>query len=167
MTVVAVDPGPQETAVVAWDGQEILWHEIAESPDAAVRIVRRAAAPSATRPPARLVIEKVESYGMAVGGDVFTTCVVTGRLFQVWLEVAPASASRPFLIGRGVVKLHLCRSGKAKDANIRQALIDRFGPVGTKGNPGTLYGIKTHLWAAMALAVYAHDHFVGEEKSCA
>ena len=32
-------------------------------------------------------------------------------------------------------KMNLCGSMKAKDSNIRQALIDRFGEVGTKKNP--------------------------------
>jgi hypothetical protein len=44
---------------------------------------------------------------------------------------------------------------RAKDANIRQALIDKLGAVGTKKAPGPLYGISGHLWAALAVADYA------------
>jgi hypothetical protein len=44
---------------------------------------------------------------------------------------------------------------RAKDANIRQALIDKIGPQGTKAQPGPTYGIKSHSWAALAVAVYA------------
>jgi hypothetical protein len=32
-------------------------------------------------------------------------------------------------------KMNICHSMRAKDSNIRQALIDRFGVVGTKKNP--------------------------------
>jgi len=47
---------------------------------------------------------------------------------------------------------------RAKDANIRQALIDRYGPgkdkaIGQKKTPGPLYGFKSHEWAALAVAV--------------
>ena len=32
-------------------------------------------------------------------------------------------------------KMNICHTMRAKDSNIRQALIDRFGEVGTKKNP--------------------------------
>lgn len=55
------------------------------------------------------------------------------------------------------VKKHLCHNGAAKDSNIRQALIDRFGPPGVKKEPGILYGVKKDIWAAMAIAVTWFD----------
>ncbi|WP_411887376.1 hypothetical protein [Hydrocarboniphaga effusa] len=98
-----------------------------------------------------LAIEKIASYGMPVGAEVFDTCIWIGRFVQA------ASDVRHRLIARQAVKVHLCNSVKAKDSNIRQALIDRFGPVGTKARPGALYGVKSHAWAALAVAVTAHD----------
>ena len=63
------------------------------------------------------------------------------------------------LVYREDVKLHLCGSPRAKDANIRQALIDRWGgkaeAVGTVKKPGPLYGVKSHAWSALAVAVTA------------
>lgn len=96
----------------------------------------------------QLAIEMVASYGMAVGREVFETCVWIGRFQQVWR--APASVR---LVYRRDVKLHLCGDTKAKDANIRQALIDLIGPQGTKKAPGPTYGVKSHAWAALGLAV--------------
>jgi len=101
---------------------------------------------------ATLVIEMVACYGMPVGAQTFETCVWIGRFIQAWL---PKEADRVF---RKDVKLHLCGSARAKDANVRQALIDKFGPgkskaIGLKKTPGPLYGIKSHLWAALAVAV--------------
>lgn len=102
-----------------------------------------------------LAIEMVASYGMPVGAEVFDTCVWIGRFQERW-RVPDAT----LLIYRKDVKLHLCGSTKAKDANIRQALIDKFGPgklkaVGKKSTPGPLYGVKSHGWSALAVAVTA------------
>jgi len=59
-------------------------------------------------------------------------------------------------ISRRAVKLHLCGSARAKDANIRQALIDRYGgsaAIGRKAAPGPLYGVSKDVWSALAIAV--------------
>lgn len=99
----------------------------------------------------RVAIEMIASYGMAVGREVFETCVWIGRMVES-AEV-PADVIR---IERREIKLALCESPRAKDTNIRQALLDRFGgsgAVGTKKNPGPLYEVKSHIWAALAVAV--------------
>ena len=51
---------------------------------------------------------------------------------------------------------------RAKDANVRAALIDRFGPskrkaIGLKATPGPLYGVHSHMWSALAVAVTYGD----------
>jgi hypothetical protein len=97
-----------------------------------------------------LAIEAIASYGMPVGAEVFNTCIFVGRFQQAWRD---PNAVR--LIYRRDVKLLMCGSARAKDANIRQALIDKLGPVGTKAAPGPLYGVKSHAWAALAVAVTA------------
>lgn len=111
------------------------------------------------------VVEMVASYGMAVGADVFETCVWIGR----FLETDRRRCGRiPQLIKRQPVKVHHCHSAKAKDSNIRQALVDRFAPgqpnhgKGTKADPGWFHGFRADIWQAYALAVYAAD--TKEEK---
>jgi hypothetical protein len=96
-----------------------------------------------------VAIEMIASYGMAVGKEVFETCVWIGRFIQ-------ASEVPPVRYTRQEIKLHLCGSPRAKDANIRQALIDLYGPQGTKAKPGPTYGVKSHAWAALAVASYHH-----------
>lgn len=98
-----------------------------------------------------LAIEMVASYGMPVGREVFETCVWIGRFQQA------AEPMECRLIYRRDVKLHLCGSPRAKDPHIRQALIDKLGPIGTKKAPGPLYGVKSHAWAAVAVAVTAAE----------
>lgn len=65
---------------------------------------------------------------MAVGQTVFDTCIWIGKLAQ-------ASGLKEEYILRKDEKMNICHSMKARDSNIRQALIDRFGVVGTKKNP--------------------------------
>jgi hypothetical protein len=106
-----------------------------------------------------VAIEMVSSYGMPVGAEVFETCVWIGRLYERSrrLELTPQ------LIYRRDVKLHLCGSARAKDANITQALIDRFASgepnrgKGTKKAPGWFHGFSADIWQAYALAVYVAD----------
>jgi hypothetical protein len=113
-----------------------------------------------------IAIEMVASYGMAVGADVFETCVWIGRFQQMFLDRFSAS---PQLVKRHPVKLHHCHSAMAKDSNITQALVDRFAAgqpnhgKGTKAAPGWFYGFRADIWQAYALAVYAADMFASEE----
>lgn len=108
-------------------------------------------------------IEMIASYGMAVGQEVFDTCVWVGRYEQALLYELGVPAERVF---RKPIKVHLCGSTQAKDANISQALIDRFAMglpnrgKGTKAEPGWFYGFKADIWAAYAVAVYSVDTLV-------
>ncbi len=94
-----------------------------------------------------IIIEMIASYGMAVGASVFDTCVWIGRFVQA--RTCPNFE----YIYRKEEKMNLCYSMKAKDSNIRQALIDRFGDVGTKKEPGWFYGFKKDIWSAYAVGV--------------
>lgn len=101
---------------------------------------------------AQLVIEQIEAMGMAVGHETFETVFWSGRFFEAWPN------HDRFRLPRRPIKLHLCGSMQAKDANIRQALIDRFGgskeaAIGTIRKRGPLYGVKGHEFAALAVAV--------------
>jgi hypothetical protein len=76
----------------------------------------------------------------------------------VWWRPVREAASRVgvVMLPRRAVKLALCGDSRAKDANIRQALIDRFGgsaAIGRKAAPGPLYGISRDVWSALAIAV--------------
>lgn len=102
-----------------------------------------------------LVIEMIASYGRPVGETTFMTCLWIGRFIE-------AVGAEHRLIYRQEVKQAVCHHGGAKDAHIRQALIDRYGPgkevaVGTKAKPGPLYGFSKDLWAALGIAVTFMD----------
>jgi hypothetical protein len=88
---------------------------------------------------------------MAVGAEVFDTVWWAGRFAEACQRVPVV------MLPRRAVKLALCADSRAKDANIRQALIDRFGgkdaAIGRKAAPGPLYGISRDMWSALAIAV--------------
>lgn len=144
-TILAIDPGPKESAWMLFrDGKPLRFGK--ELNDAVMDHI----IDNVWRLNTDLVIEQVKSYGMAVGEEVFETVFWSGRFAQ-------ASGLKFYRIGRQDVKSHLCRSMRAKDTNIRQALIDRYGgkaeAIGTKKRPGPLYGISGDCWAALAVAV--------------
>ena len=99
------------------------------------------------------VIEMVASYGMPVGREVFETVRWIGRFHEAFGGAE--------YVYRKDVKIHLCQSMRAKDANVRQAILDLFPPagggkvpqVGTKLQPGPLYGVRKDIWSALAVAL--------------
>ena len=146
MRILALDPGTTQSAYVLWDGKRVLESAIVPNPRL-IEILECGQLPSGQINCDYLACEMIASYGMAVGREVFETCVWIGRFLQ-------AHRGPHRLVYRKDVKLHLCGSPRAKDGNIRQALLDKHGPVGTKGNPGPLYGVRSHVWAALAVADY-------------
>ena len=143
MRVLAVDPGPVQSGYVIWDGREILDMGISDNYELLAMVGGDNAADE-------LVIEQVCSYGMAVGASVFETVFWSGRFAQAW-------AGNFHRLPRMDVKMHLCHNSRAKDTNIRQSLIDRFGEPGKKAQKGLLFGVKKDIWAAMGLAVTWFD----------
>jgi hypothetical protein len=103
---------------------------------------------------------------MPVGKETFETCVWIGRFIAELPEYVEVRR-----VYRKDVKSVLCGSMKAKDGNVRQALIDRFPATGTGKTPqiginagqGPLYGVKSHLWAALGVAVAASELWDGLE----
>jgi hypothetical protein len=161
-TILAIDPGPERSAWIAMAGERMDFG-IYEN-DRLVSMLRDlpgtwfgpASPLGETWPfgPNPVVIEKIESFGMAVGAEVFETVYWSGRFAEA---AHPLPVHR---IGRKAVKLHLCGQSRAKDPNVRQALIDRFGgpsAIGKKASPGPLYGISGDVWSALAVAVTFHD----------
>ena len=110
MRVLAIDPGPTKSGWCllengaptnwGWSENDVLITEMHAD--------------------ATLVIEDIGNYGMAVGRDTFDTCKWMGRFDQ-------AHTTDAIFIPRPTIKTHLCGVASAKDGNVRQALIDRFG----------------------------------------
>jgi hypothetical protein len=144
-SVLAIDPGPEESAYcVLLDGAPV---EFAKRSNQS--ICHDLAAGNFDM--GRLVIEQIASFGMPVGAEVFETCYWSGRFAQAFGDKVTSR------IKRHEVKMHLCGNMRAKDANIRQALIDRFGGKKETKKGGKLYGISGDVWSALAVAVTFAD----------
>lgn len=149
---MAIDPGNEFSAYVVWDGEKIL-----EKGKVANKVMLGTLfAYGLNYPNGELCIEQIAHYGtgMPAGKTVFDTCLWIGRYFQHWVELMDRD---PRLIERRKVKLHICGSARAKDGNVRQSLIDRYGEPGTKKEPGMLYGVSADVWQALGLAVTAWE----------
>lgn len=146
--ILAIDPGPTRSAIVTYQGPDMPVVGQMHDNDVLLDLMRLREGSGGV---GAVVIEKVESFGMAVGAEVFETVYWSGRFAEA---AHPLPVER---IGRKTIKLHLCGSMRAKDPNIRQALIDRYGgkeaAVGRKASPGPLYGISGDLWSALAVAI--------------
>jgi hypothetical protein len=147
--VIGIDPGPEQSAFVFFDGKTVTRRGILPNSELEVHDLWKQK---------HIFCEMIASYGMAVGASVFETCVWIGRFMAEAFSSSGRDLHRVF---RKDVKLHLCNSTRAKDGNVRQALIDRLGPQGTKKAPGPTYGVRSHEWAALAVAVYGWDTIFG------
>lgn len=161
--VLAIDPGNIKSGyVLAEYGAEDITRVIkAGKVDNAEMM--KIIAESAERKNVDFAIEMIAGMGMAVGKEVFDTCVWVGRFWQLALEFG---FERMEYIYRKEEKLNLCGQARAKDANIRVALSDRYAGghpnfgKGTKKQPGFFFGFSADMWAAMAVAATYYDKHI-------
>lgn len=154
--VIAIDPGSEFSGVVILhpDGSvepvgkleneavlHALWSPLAWPEDSAV------------------VIEWTAPRGMPASAQLFETLWWAGRFTEAAKLWAPV-----YRLERAEVKRHMCGTSASKDSNVIAALVDRFGgaggrkaAVGTKTQPGPLYGVKADVWQALAVAVTYAD----------
>jgi len=147
--ILAIDPGPDDSGFVVWNAatnrarafgkihnQQLLTElRGGVSPDVDV-----------------VVIEDFQTFGMPVGREVFQSVRWSGRFEEA------VGDSRPVVyILRSTVRAAMCGSMKAKDVNVRAAIIERFGgkeeAIGRKASPGPLHGMAADVWSALALAL--------------
>jgi len=154
--IIGIDPGPDVHGMVAIKGGPAPMLLSRPEVDATIDDIAKAIV---HYQPEAVVCEWITSMGMAVGASVFDTCRQVGRI-----EERCSIIGAPFeLLPRMKVKHLICGSTRAKDSNIRQALIDLYPrdcggggktpQIGTKKAPGPLYGMKSHAWPALAVAV--------------
>lgn len=146
--ILAIDPGTEKSAVVVWDGATISHRYIASNEGILLTL-------ATSRDP--LLIEQVRGFGLKAGNELFDTCWWAGRFFQ------QHDLGLSMMVPRKTVVQHHCNTARAGDTEVRQALIYRFGPPGTKKSPGLLHGVVKDEWSALALAVWGSDTELGRK----
>lgn len=148
--IVAVDPGPITSGMVVYDREE---SRVVRCNPKAELYDLRAEVWWAARNSAALCFERTQAGPPST--QVVLTTEVVGRLMEMADAVdLPWTAyyRRHVLFALGV------GGAKSKDAVVRQVLLGLHGgtqgvAIGTKKNPGPLYGVSSHGWAALAVAV--------------
>ena len=141
-SIFAIDPGPIISGYVEYGCVEQKPITSGLMPNPKLRkLLKKNKCPA-------MVYEKLQGMGMMPSKATFTTCEEVGRMIECFKgEVIPLT--------RHEVKLLICGTMRAKDANIRAAIIDMYGGkevgIGNKKSQGPLYGVKAHAWQALAL----------------
>lgn len=116
MNLCAIDPGSKESGYVRFLGDKI--HDFGKiENEALLGMIRRDALMD------EYVIEQIKTYGMSMPDSVLDTVRFSGR-FE---EAAIHTGAVVHYLTRVAVRVHWCKSTKAKDGNVRQALIDFYG----------------------------------------
>lgn len=109
----------------------------------------------------RVIIEMIGNMGMSVGMSIFQTLLEAGRMVQMCTR----HRIPVYLVPRIQIKMVICGTAQAKDKNVRASLIDRYPAsgggknpqIGTKKDPGPLFGMNAHTWPALAAALFFYE----------
>ena len=151
MKILGIDPGTTQTGYVVFNTEtdDIISFGKIDNEDM-LKIV--------TKNPDKadvMAIEIISSYGQRVGQSTFLTCYFIGMCMN-------AFKGPQYNIKRVDEKKYICGTGAAKDAGIRQELIDRFEPdlIPGKRPCGKLKGFKADIYSGLAVAITCHEQYL-------
>lgn len=150
-SVLGIDPGNEYSALVEWDGEQIL-HASRVVNREAINLIMNSKCSDVT-------LEEIVPFGMKVGKSITDTAAWYGRLYQA----AEFMGKNVHSLYRKTIATHFTGLAKYGDSKIRSALIERFGPPPSKGCENAVYGgfkipgKKNDKWAAWAVAVCWYD----------
>jgi len=151
MKIFAIDPGTYNSAIVGFDGESVVMMSIMENSELSLYLKASCINRDA------VVIEGVKSYMQRIGQETIDTALWSGRFAQ-----AALNGCSVYFVFRKDVRKTLCGNGAARDPDIRDAVIDRYGgsrgvAIGKKAKPGPLYGAKKDIWQALGLGLAFMD----------
>lgn len=154
ISVIAIDPGPEHSGVVAWNGSVRLTGVIGNGMilesmqqwinEFSVDIV---------------AVEQLCNQGRSVGQSTFDTAIWAGRFVE---KAVQCHCDFQLVTRRQIKAWHCNKSIGVNDAMIRAKLIEKYGEPGTKKKPGRTYGVTSHAWQALALATFLTEGGISE-----
>jgi len=152
--ILAIDPGTTKSGVVLFDGESVLYSN-AEMDNGDIIEALNIGCVGNNLWFEEAVIEEIKSYGMPMGDTTIQTIIWIGRFIEVW------TPSEMNLLPRKTIVTFLCGSSRAKDSNVRRRILDLFPQtgggkepaIGTKPQPGPLYGVAAHSLSALAVGL--------------
>ncbi len=159
--ILAVDPGSVTHGVVLYNAPalRLTWVDKAATTEAVCERMRDLWTAGV---PFRLAVERVSAQQHAAN-SLLRTAEHGG-----WLMCEGAAVGAPSMwMTRSQVLTELHVSGGSRDAQVRARMIELHGgskesAVGTKREPGPLYGVTSHAWQALGVAVAAHRRYARE-----
>lgn len=149
MRIIGIDPGNEETAYAVMAEDYTVIEADKQANDQFLDYTLPALIRSGIN---TVVVEGIQSYGMAVGKSVFETCYIVGECRRV----AKIEGAESFIYARPEYARALVGGMKVKDSTVRQALMTRFGG-DKKGEPLYLLKGNSDKRSAFAIAVYHAD----------
>jgi len=145
---IGLDPGTTKTGWVVFDPkEEAVLHAGHDPNEFVINLLECGSLGD------KVIMECFAAQGMPLGESSIETVRWEGRFME-------RSRTEVCRITRREVKVELCNSARAKDANIRQALVDLYAHgfgnhgYGTKAEPSPLYRMKgsgSHGFSALAV----------------
>jgi hypothetical protein len=154
VNLLAIDPGPETCGVVLLNVDEfppsVISSTAAMDVDSVVALLRSEGFDE-------VAAERVADYRMKVGVPLFQTCEVYGRIWQRCLDVGMEITGITRKQVKTALGLPITASG-AQLSNVIKHTYPQTGggatpAVGTKSQPGPLYGVKDHAWAALGVGL--------------
>lgn len=141
-TILGIDPGTNVSGWVRLNGSVVEACGVDDN-ELVAEVVR-----NEPRTDVWVVIERIEPrYGLRMGWETIAACEWVGRFTEA------ADGMPVALLTRSVVLAHLHVSAKAAEPGTRAAMLDRWGGAAAARKGGPLYGVKTHIWSALGVAV--------------
>ena len=157
--ILAIDPGTTRSGLVVVERGLV---EVAAKVDNEIALnYARSYSNGSALETSIVCIERFEARGMPMSDDSVETVLFTGQLIEA---VTCTKFAQLALLKRSKIKIALCGTARAKDANVRAALIDIWGDsIRKRKKDGTLsenqFTIVSDAWAALAVAtVYMQEH---------
>jgi Holliday junction resolvasome RuvABC endonuclease subunit len=146
MRILGIDPGPTQSAFALIDGTRILNAATIGNKEflSIVEVCRCDL----------IACEGLFYQGNIAGSSLWQTAYMIGMIFD---RTEPI---RFVLLPSRTVTTAICGLARCSDKDIKIALEERYGPPGTKKNPGQLYGMDSHVRSALAVALTASENTV-------